>query len=164
MTLVRLLRIGTIIKCTDGSYDISPLLDIGRPFNTITAFFKAQATKAKFLKSRDLIQKSMKNGLVNDVLSLIREFPHRIKALASRLSSYDNGPFPVQHLDFLHRNIIINESYRVLGVIDQEGACTIPQELVEFLLFLETVPFPIDASQNYDDNGQPLNEDIRRRQ
>jgi hypothetical protein len=163
MTSVRLPRIGTIIKCTDGSYDIGPLPDIGGPFDTATGFFEAWAAKAKFPKSRDLIHKSMKNGPVSDVLSSIAEFPHRIKAVASRLSSCDNGPFPLWHPDFLHSNIIVDESYSVLGVIDWEGACTIPWELVEFPRFLETVPFPMDASWNYDDNGQPLNEDTRRR-
>lgn len=163
MASVRLPRIGTIIKCTDGSYDIGPLPDIGGPFDTATAFFEAWAAKAKFPKSSDIIRKSIGNGPVNDVLSSITSFPSRIKALANRLSSCNNGPFPLWHPDFLHSNIIIDESYRVLGVIDWEGACTVPWELVEFPLFLETVPFPMDAACNYDENGQPLNEDTRRR-
>ncbi|KFY66895.1 hypothetical protein V496_01880 [Pseudogymnoascus sp. VKM F-4515 (FW-2607)] len=163
MTSVRLPRIGTIIKCTDGSYDIGPFPDLGGPFDTATAFFEAWAAKAKFPKSRGIIQKSMKTGPVNEVLASITEFPRRIKALASRLSSCDNGPFPVWHPDFLHSNIIVDEGYRVLGVIDWEGTCTIPWGLVEFPLFLETVPFPMDASWNYDENGQPLYEDTKRR-
>ncbi|KFY68165.1 hypothetical protein V498_10727 [Pseudogymnoascus sp. VKM F-4517 (FW-2822)] len=163
MASVRLPRIGTIIKCTDGSYDIGPLPDLGGPFDTATAFFEAWAAKAEFPKSRDMIQQSMENGPVNEVLSSITKFPNRIKALASRLSSCDNGPFPLWHPDFLHSNIIVDESYSVLGVIDWEGACTLPWELLEFPLFLETVPFPMDAAWNYDEDGQPLNEATRRR-
>ncbi|ELR06926.1 hypothetical protein GMDG_02296 [Pseudogymnoascus destructans 20631-21] len=124
MASVRLSRIGTIIKCTDGSYDIGPLPDLGGPFDTETAFFEAWAAKAKFPKSSDIIRKSMNNGLVNEVLSSISEFPRRMKAVASRLSSCDNGPFPLWHPDFLHSNIIVDESYKILGVIDWEDEDT----------------------------------------
>lgn len=64
---------------------------------------------------------------------------------------------------FFHSNIIVDHRYRILGVIDWEGACTVPWELVEFPLFLETVPFPMDASWNYDENGEPLDGDTRQR-
>ncbi|OBT85764.1 hypothetical protein VE02_05834 [Pseudogymnoascus sp. 03VT05] len=55
MTSIRLLRIGTIIKCTDGSYDTGPLPDIGGSFDTATAFFEAWAAKPKFPISEEVI-------------------------------------------------------------------------------------------------------------
>lgn len=58
--------------------------------------------------------------------------------------------------------LLFSISEVVVG-IDWEGACTIPWELVEFPLFLETLRFPMDASWNYDENRQPLNEVTRRR-
>lgn len=33
---------------------------------------------------------------------------------------------------------------------------------MEFPLFLETVPFPMDASWNYDENVEPLDKDTRQ--
>ncbi|PVH69779.1 hypothetical protein DL98DRAFT_438310, partial [Cadophora sp. DSE1049] len=123
----------------------------------------AWAAHAKFPKSRTEIQRSMKNGPVNEVLTAIVEFPLKVRAVANRVSSCDGGPFPVSHRDFLHSNIIVNQNYGILGVIDWEGACTVPWELVEFPLFLETVPFPMDASWNYDENGEPLDEETRQR-
>jgi aminoglycoside phosphotransferase (APT) family kinase protein len=70
--------------------------------------------------------------------------------------------FQYGHRDFLHSNIFVDDRYRILGVIDWEGACTVPWELVEFPLFLSTVPFPMDASWNYDENREPLDKDTRQ--
>jgi hypothetical protein len=162
MTSVRLPKIGTIVRSKDGSYDIGPFPDIGGPFETATAFFDAWAVYAKFPKSTTEIQMSMKNGPVNEVLMSIVEFPLKVKALANRLSACDTGPFPVWHRDFLHSNIVVDHEYRILGIIDWEGACTVPWELVEFPLFLSTVPFSMDASWNYDESGKPLDKDTRQ--
>jgi hypothetical protein len=68
----------------------------------------------------------------------------------------------VRHPDWLHSNIVVGHKYNILGVIDWDGAYTVPWELVEFSLFLETVPVPMDAPWNYDKNGQPLDEDTRQ--
>ena len=37
-----------------------------------------------------------------------------------------------------------------------------PWELVEFPLFLGTVPPPMDLPESYDSEGMPLDEDIQR--
>ncbi|KAL5330797.1 hypothetical protein ACEPPN_000320 [Leptodophora sp. 'Broadleaf-Isolate-01'] len=162
MTSVRFPKIGTIIRSKDGSYDVGAFPDIGGPFETATAFFEAWAAHTSFPKSATEIRRSMKNGPVNEVLMSIVEFPLKVKAVASRISSHDSGPFPVWHRDFLHSNIIVDDRYRILGVIDWEGACTVPWELVEFPLFLSTVPLPMDAPWNYDQNGEPLDENTRQ--
>ncbi|CZR66037.1 uncharacterized protein PAC_15938 [Phialocephala subalpina] len=162
MTSVRLPKIGTIVRSKDGSYDVGPFPDIGGPFETATAFFDAWAAHAKFPKSVTEIQRSMKNGPVNEVLTSIVEFPLMVRSVANRISSCDGGPFPVSHRDLLHSNIIVDRRYRILGIIDWEGACTVPWELVEFPLFLSTVPFPMDASWNYDENREPLDKDTRQ--
>jgi len=163
MTSVRLPKIGIIIKRKDGSYDIGPFPDIGGPFETATAFFDAWAAHAKFPKSKIEIQRSMNDGLVNEMITSITEFPCKLRAVANRLSSCNNGPFPVSHRDFFHSNIVVDHRYRILGIIDWEGACTVPWELMEFPLFLETVPSSMDASWNYDENGQPLDEGTKQR-
>ncbi|CZT01770.1 uncharacterized protein RCO7_01963 [Rhynchosporium graminicola] len=142
--------------------EAGPFPDIGGPFETATAFFEAWAAHASFPMSTTEIRESMKNGPVDEVLMSITEFPLKVKEFASRLSSNDSGPFPVSHQDFLHSNIIVNDRYRILGVIDWEGACTVPWELVEFPLFLSTVPLPMDAPWNYDQDGEPLDEDTRQ--
>ncbi|CAJ2505500.1 Uu.00g128940.m01.CDS01 [Anthostomella pinea] len=75
--------------------------------------------------------------------------------MASRLSHMNHGPFPLCHADFLHNNIIVDESFKVLGIIDWEGACTFSLELVAFPSFLNIMPVPFDSPENYDkDNNR----------
>jgi hypothetical protein len=59
MTAVRMPKIGSILKCHDGTYDIGPIPDLGGPFDTATAFFRAWAARAKFPTSEENIRKSM---------------------------------------------------------------------------------------------------------
>lgn len=162
MASVCLPKRGTIIRSKDGRYDVGPFPDIGGPFETATAFFAAWAAHARFPKSAAEIRRSMGNGPVEEVLRSIAEFPQMLGAAANRLSICDEGPFPVSHRDLLHSNIVVDGDYGILGVIDWEGACTVPWELVEFPLFLSTVPVVMDAAWNYDREGVPLDEETRR--
>ncbi|KAK7408621.1 hypothetical protein QQX98_009185 [Neonectria punicea] len=60
-------------------------------------------------------------------------------------------------------NIIIDSDYNVLSIIDWENACTVPWEVVQFPMFLASTPPPMDAPWNYDDAGEPTNQEIRER-
>ena len=102
-------------------------------------------------------------GPVDQVLSSITTFPTRVKALAGNLSLHDKGPFPIYHPDLYHSNIVVDEKFNLLGVIDWQGACTVPWELVEFPLFLNTVPRALDAAFNYYQQGQPRDPDTKLR-
>ena len=97
------------------------------------------------------------------MVAMIDQFPSQIKAMASRLSpSHNEGPFPLCHDDFLHSNIMVDKkSFNVTGIIDWEGACTVPWELVAFPEFLQTMPASFDLPQKYDGDGQPLDLEIR---
>jgi hypothetical protein len=97
------------------------------------------------------------------VLSSISKFPAHIKALARGLPSHNKGPFPIYHPDIYHSNIIVDDKFDILRVIDWQGTCTVPWELVEFLLFLNTVPRAMDAASNYDQNGQPIHAGVKLR-
>ena len=133
------------------------------PFETAAAFFRAWAGKAQFPTSEQSIRSRMGAGPVDQVLSSITTFPTRVKALAGNLSLHDKGPFPIYHPDLYHSNIVVDEKFNLLGVIDWQGACTVPWELVEFPLFLNTVPRALDAAFNYDQQGQPRDPDTKLR-
>ncbi|KAK3331736.1 hypothetical protein B0T19DRAFT_85996 [Cercophora scortea] len=167
LTSVRLPKIGMIVQREGGSFDVGPFPDIGGPFETATDFFKAWASHAKFPQDTDAIRKGMGGApetFFDQILASVRNFPSQITALADRLSPPDSncGPFPVQHEDFLHSNIIIDHDYNVLAVIDWEGACTLPWEMVQFPEFLSVTPAVMDAPWNYDEDGVPVNEDLRQ--
>ncbi|KAI1318087.1 kinase-like domain-containing protein [Xylariaceae sp. FL0255] len=163
MTALRFPKIGTIVKRTNGGYDIGPFPDIGGPFHTATSFFEAWAAHASFPSTKDEILQMMKGGPAEEVLTAIDEFPSRIRKMASRLSRNDHGPFPLCHADFLHSNIIVDENFKVLGIIDWEGACTLPLELVAFPSFLNAMPITFDSPGNYDKNKQPVDDEERQR-
>jgi hypothetical protein len=96
------------------------------------------------------------------MLAIIENFPSQIKSIASRLSSCDEGPFPLAHDDFLHSNIMVDEKYfDVTGIIDWEGACTVPIELLAFPEFLTAMPISFDLPQKYDQDGQPFDGELR---
>lgn len=58
----------------------------------------------------------------SEVFSSVSSFPNSIAKLADRLSICDQGPFPLCHGDFGHNNVIVDDDYEVLGVIDWEHA------------------------------------------
>lgn len=97
-----------------------------------------------------------------EMISIINKFPSQIKAMSSRLSTSNIGPFPLCHDDFLHSNIMVDEnSFDVTGIIDWEGACTVPWELIAFPEFIQAMPASFDLPRNYDSEGQPLDEEVR---
>jgi hypothetical protein len=96
------------------------------------------------------------------MIAIIDQFPAQIKAMASQISATNNGPFPLCHDDFLHSNIMVDEgNFNVTGIIDWEGACTVPWELIAFPEFLQTMPASFDLPHKYDREGQPLDEEVR---
>lgn len=164
MATVRFPKIGCIIRRGDGTYDVGPIPDIGGPFETATAFYESWSANAKFPYSEKTIRKMMSShsNLVDTILSSIANFPSQVNALANRLSSYDCGPFPLMHTDLFHSNIVVDHGYKILGIIDWEGAFTAPWELVMFPLFLRTIPRPMDLPSNYDERGNPTDPTTRR--
>lgn len=160
ITSLCLPKIGTIVRNSEGGYESGPIPGIGGPFDTATAFFEAWADNVKFKRGKEEIMNIMKLTLSfppEKMVEIIKNFPSQMKAIASQLSSYNEGPFPLDHDDFLHSNIMVNEdNFDVTGVIDWEGACTVPWELIGFPEFLSTLPACLGLPENYDQHGQPL--------
>lgn len=164
MTSLRLPKIGTVIRSRDGGYESGPLPGIGGPFDTAGEFFKAWADTVKFKWDKETVTRMMQRGPISAerMIAIIKDFPLQIKAMADRLSLYNDGPFPLSHDDFLHSNIMVDEdSFNVTGIIDWEGACTVPWELITFPEFLEVMPPSFDLPQHYDLNGQPVKESVK---
>jgi hypothetical protein len=162
MTSIRLPKIGAVIQKHDGIFEVGPIPGLGGPFDSAAAFFEAWAAQAKFPTTESIIRKQ--TGSFSDrILSSIRLFPSQIKLLANLLSLSNSGPFPIAHPDFYQSNTIVDDEYNLLGVIDWEGAHTVPWELVELPSFLGTIPPPMDAPWNYDANGWPKDPCTRQR-
>lgn len=147
----------------DGTYQQGPIPGLGGPFDTATEFFEAWAAKLEFGKTAEQLQTASGEDAAEIVLS-VSSFTKSIGELAGRLSVCDNGPFPLCHGDFGHNNIIVDDRYNVLGVIDWGTAFAGPWEIFgDFPLTLSTVPPAMDLTSNYDENGSPKSDDLARK-
>lgn len=163
MASVRLRKTGSVFRHSDGTFDVRSLPDMGGPFETAAAFFEAWVSRAKFPFSEKYVHERMRGGPVEEVLSSITHFPTRTTALAGSLSSHNDGPFPTYHPDHYHSNIVFDKSFNILSIIDWQGACTVPWELVQFPLFLSMIPRAMDADFNDDEYGRPKDPDTQLR-
>ncbi|KAK0368383.1 hypothetical protein CLIM01_14259 [Colletotrichum limetticola] len=166
MTSLRLPKIGAITRREDGGYDSGPIPGIGGPFDTAAAFFEAWADKAKFKLDKETITQMMQRGPISaeEMVRITDEFPPQIKSMANLLPFRNEGPFPLCHDDFLHSNIMVDEaSFNVTGIIDWEGACTVPWGLVTYPEFIQVMPRAFDLPQHYDQDGYPLKESVREK-
>lgn len=162
MTSIRFPKIGMVYKCDNGSFEIGPIPGLGGPFGTAQEYFMAWASNVKFATGETAIRSQVPPGMADEIILSIQQFPIRFKEAVKKLPMRD-GPFPLYHPDFYHSNIIIDDAYNILSIIDWEGAGTVPWEVVEFPMFLYTVPPPIDLPSKYDRDGYPLILEIRER-
>lgn len=146
----------------NGEFQIGPFPDIGGPFDTAVEFFEAWANHAKFRQDEDKVLKLM-NGhpLAGELLQSIKAFPSLIKEKADVLTKRNHGPFPVCHRDFLHSNIIVNDNFEALAIIDWEHASTLPVELLNFPDFLSVAPARFGPPEYYDENGEPVDDMVK---
>ena len=143
---MQLPKIGTIISAReDGTYQQGPIPGLGGPFDTATDFFKAWAAKTGFGMSDEKLR-AASGPYAAEIVPSVSSFTKSIDQLADKLSIRDKGPFPLCHGDFGHNNIIVDDEYHVLGVIDLESSFAGPWEIFgDFPLTLSIVPPAMDA-------------------
>lgn len=90
----------------------------------------------------------------DEILDCTTKFPARLSELADVIAGpYNEGPFPLVHVDYGHNNIIVDAGYNMLGVIDWEYAIATPCGMVEFPLAVSALPVAVDAPWNYNPDG-----------
>ena len=159
-------KIGTITRLPDGTYDIGPLPGIGGPFNTATEYLKAWAQTVKFSETTLSRLDEFCGGKRDseDTAASILEFPHRLGKIAANIPVRDHGPFPLYHPDFGHQNMIVDDSYNILGVINWEHAHSMPWEAIVFPFTLTVGGGPAPMYPRFwDENVVPKSEETRLR-
>ncbi|PIG82838.1 hypothetical protein AARAC_003169 [Aspergillus arachidicola] len=143
---IRLPKIGKTTGINDdGSYRQGPIPGLGGPFNTAAEFFRAWSTKVEFGLSHDQL-KDAAGSFADELLISGLAFKALMNDMAEELLTSNEGPFPLCHGDFGHNNMIFDDNYRLLGVIDWEGAFAAPCEISgEFPLTLSVVPPAMDV-------------------
>jgi hypothetical protein len=156
MFRIRLPRIGKIVGINDdGSYRLGPIPGLGGPFDTAAEYFRAWSAKVEFGMSEDQLQMAA-GRFADEILSSGSTFRKLLHDNAEWLSAENTGPFPLCHGDFGHNNIVFDDKYRLLGVIDWESAFAGPCELSgEFPLSLSIIPPAMDVPWKYDETGRP---------
>lgn len=130
------------------------------PFETAGDYFIAWTRSAKFLMSEETFNACLPPHLAEQLTWLILNFPSCLEAVVHKLPTRP-GPFPLYHPDLYQSNFVVDKDCNILFVIDWENASTVPWEVVEFPLFLQTVTPPLDAPENYTADGQHIDEDVR---
>jgi len=151
LSAVKLPKIGTIVLVNaNGTFQQGPIPGIGGPFDTATELFKAWAAKIEFGISEEKLR-AASAPYATEIVASVELFKEAIDGLADKISIHNYGPFPLCHGDFGHNNIIVDDKYQVLGVIDWESAFAGPWEVFgDFPLTLSTIPSIMDAPWNYD--------------
>lgn len=154
-------KIGTIQRVKkDGTIEQGPIRGLGGPFDTATEFFRAWCAQAEFGLSGERLRAAC-GPFADEIIPSIASFPTDLARLASQLSGFDKGPFPLIHGDFGHNNAVVADDYSIIGLIDWEMAYAAPWELAGDLpLTLSTIPPPMDAPWNYNDFGDPKDPDL----
>lgn len=144
----------------DGTYQQGPIPGLGGPFDTATEFFQAWAAKTRFGTTEERLR-AASGPYADEIIPSVSSFRQSIADLAGKLSIRDHGPFPLCHGDFGHNNTIVDDQYRILGVIDWETAFAAPWEIFgDFPLTFSMVPRAMDAPWNYDEAGNPKTDEL----
>ncbi|KAF7887375.1 hypothetical protein EAF00_009669 [Botryotinia globosa] len=110
-------KIGTIISINeDGTYEQGPIPGLGGQFDTATAFYTAWASSVEFRMSADKLR-AASGPYAAEIIPGVVSFSAAVSKTASKLSVRDNGPFPLCHGDFGHNNIIVDDKYRIVGLL-----------------------------------------------
>ena len=157
MSSITFLKIGDIIRLEDGP--TTWVLFKGL-FDTATEFLEAWARKTEFGSPMDELEEACGEDS-DEIAASIHNSSLRLEQLAANIVVRDHGPFPLFNNDFGHNNIVVDDDYKVLGVIDWENAYTAPWEIVHFPILLQNEPAPIAEPQDYDENGVRTDEEAR---
>lgn len=147
----------------DGTYRQGPIPHLGGPFDTAAEFFRAWSSKVEFGLSESRLREAA-GQYVNEISTSLSAFRKWVNDNAEHLSINNTGPFPLCHGDFGHNNIVFDDNYRLLGVIDWETAFAAPYETsCEFSLTLSVIPPAMDVPWNYDEAGCPKDPELRQK-
>lgn len=165
-------RIGSIARLQDGTYDIGPLPGLGGPFDTATEYLEAWAEAAKFpnlelVRGNSIWQAGGKivdnrdtEEEINQLETSILAFPSRLMKLAANIPLRNNGPFPLVHSDFASWNVVVDDDFKIVGVIDWEYSHTGPWEMVHFAMGFMPTPAPMEPDL-YDAAGIPWDDEMK---
>ncbi len=115
--------------------------------------------KSSFAYYIDAAEHALKSSVSKDELSSRHSFavPLVFKDLITRFCSDDTGPFSLTNRDFGFHNILVDDSFSIIGVIDLDGIMAAPKEVVGQFPMLSGLDPPAPGIP-------PKNEWVRKRE
>lgn len=88
--------------------------------------------KSSFAYHIDAAEHALKSSASRDELSSRHSFavPLVFKDLVTRFCSDDTGPFSLTNRDFGFHNVLVDDNFSIIGVIDLDGIMAAPKEVV----------------------------------
>ena len=88
--------------------------------------------KSSFAYYNDIAEHALKSSASNDQLNSRHSFalPLVFKDLVARFCSDETGPFSLTNRDLGFHNLLVDENFAVIGVIDLDGIMAAPKEVV----------------------------------
>ncbi|KAF4627968.1 hypothetical protein G7Y89_g10190 [Cudoniella acicularis] len=169
-------KLGSLVLGPNGTIDIGPLpasFGFKGPFTSAADYFLSWAAHTKFGNLDFLHGRLEDNDRLRSLKRAVISFPSRLKSAVEKRSSrnltaYENR-YPIVHRDFLLHNILFDDTYNVVGVIDWEFAHSAPLEVFTALTNMYSCfdSKTLHAVTDRDDEGRQyikdvMDEDIRQ--
>lgn len=129
-------KLGSLVLGPNGTIDIGPLpasFGFEGPFTSAVDYFLSWVAHAEFGNLDFLYGRLEENDELRSLKQAVTLFPSRLKSAVEKRSpknpiGYENC-YPIVHRDFQLHNILFDDTYNVVGVIDWEGSHSAPLEV-----------------------------------
>ena len=124
MATASISKLGSLVLGPNGTIDIGLLpasFGFEGPFILAEDYFLSWATHAKFGNLDFLYNRLEDNDRLRSLKQEVILFPSRPKSIIKKKNptAYENC-YPIVHRDFLLHNILFDDSYNIIGIIDWE--------------------------------------------
>ncbi len=162
-------KLGSLVLGPNGTIDIGPLpasFGFEGPFTSAADYFLSWVAHAEFGNLDFLHGRLEDNDGLRSLKQAVTSFPSRLKSAVEKRSprnptSYENR-YPIVHRDFLLHNILFDDTYNVVGVIDWEFAHSAPLEVFAALtnMYSRFDSKTLRAVTDRDDEGRQYIKDV----
>jgi len=169
MATASISKLGSLVLRPNGTIDIGPLpaaFGSEGPFASEADYFLSWAAHAKFGNSDFLRGRLEDDDGLRSLKHAVISFPSRLKSAMEKTSSRNlttcENRYPIVHRDFLLHNILFDDTFNVVGVIDWEFAHSAPLEVFAALtnMYSRFDSKTIHAVTGSDEEGRQYIEDI----
>ena len=169
MATASISKLGSLVLRPNGTIDIGPLpatFGFEGPFTSEADYFLSWAAHAKFGNLDFLRGRPEDNDGLRSLKRAATSFPSRLKSAMEKTSSRNpttcENRYPIVHRDFLLHNILFDDTYNVVGVIDWEFAHSAPLEVFAALtnMYSRFDSKTLHAVTDSDEEGRQYIEDV----